>query len=303
MQFSGAADAVRDPRELCLAPPVFPFAWAVDWGQDRYGLWQSFACKGVRQQLRWLPPDLFLMGSPADELERFDRELQHLVVLTKGFWLADTACTQGLWQAVTGKNPSSFTGDDQLPVDSVNWHDGMEFIARINSLIPGLDLRLPTEAQWEYACRAGTSTPFSFGPYISTAQVNFKGNYHYYVWPQGQYREKTVAVKFLPCNNWGLYEMHGNLWEWCSDWLGDYQDVIVDDPQGPAQGGDEIYEIIKKLQLEIVDDPQGPAQGVLRVLRGGSWLDDGRFVRSAFRGGDGPGHSYHNIGLRLSRGQ
>jgi sulfatase modifying factor 1 len=231
-----SADSVRDHRESCLSPPAFPFSWAVDWGQDRYGLWQSFVCQGVRQQLRWISPGRFPMGSPPDEPERFDDELQHDVVLTKGFWLADTACTQGLWQVVMGGNPSTFKGDDNLPVDSVSWEDSVEFIGKINGMIPGLDLRLPTEAEWEYACRAGTDSPFSFGPQISTEQVNYDGNYPYHNGPKGQYRKKTVAVKSLPCNNWGLYEMHGNLWEWCNDWLGDYEAGTVTDPFGPATG-------------------------------------------------------------------
>ncbi|MCJ7600224.1 MAG: formylglycine-generating enzyme family protein [Desulfobulbaceae bacterium] len=268
----------RDPWQSSLSPPTFPYPWAVDWGQDRHGLWQSFVCKGVRQQLRWIPPARFLMGSPLDEPERFDDELQHEVVLTQGFWLADTACTQGLWQAVMGNNPSSFTGDDQLPVDSVSWDESMEFISRINSMIPELDLRLPTEAQWEYACRAGTLTPFSFGPQISVEQVNYHGNYPYHDGPKGEYREKTVAVKSLPGNDWGLYEMHGNLWEWCADWRGDYA-------------------------VGTVTDPQGPATGVDRVLRGGSCYDNGRSVRSAIRFGLDPGFRSRNIGLRLSRGQ
>jgi sulfatase modifying factor 1 len=277
-QFPERGGSVGDPRQSSLSQSAFPFPWAVDWGQDRYGLWQSFACKEVRQQLRWCPPGRFMMGSPPEEPERRDNERLHEVVLSKGLWLADTACTQGLWRAVTGGNPSSFKRDDTLPVDSVSWDGCMEFISRINSIIPGLDLRLPSEAQWEYACRAGARTPFSFGAQISTDQANFHGRYPYYGGPKGQYRQKTVAVKTLPCNDWGLFEMHGNLSEWCSDWLGDYE-------------------------AETVTDPQGPATGVNRVLRGGSWLDDGRLVRSAYRGGFVPGVRNFSIGVRLSRGQ
>ncbi|MCK9296622.1 MAG: formylglycine-generating enzyme family protein [Desulfobulbaceae bacterium] len=268
----------QDPRQAGLSPPTFPYPWAVDWGQDKYGLWQSFACKGVRQQLRWIPPGRFLMGSPPDEPGRYDNELQHEVVLSQGFWLADTACTQGLWQAVMGNNPSHFTGDNSLPVDSVSWDDSMEFISRINSMIPELDLRLPTEAQWEYACRAGTLTPFSFGPQISTEQVNYDGNNPYHDGEKGQFRQKTVTVKSLPCNNWGLYEMHGNLYEWCADWYGDY-----------AAG--------------TVIDPQGPDTGLGCVLRGGSWRHNGRLVRSTSRLALVPGYRYGYFGLRLSRGQ
>jgi formylglycine-generating enzyme required for sulfatase activity len=272
------SDRVGKLQDASLSPPTFPFPWAIDWGQDRYGLWQSFALKGVRQQLRWIPPGCFRMGSPPDEPERYDSELQHEVVLTQGFWLADTACPQGLWQAVTGQNPSSFKGDDNLPVDTVSWDDCMAFIEKINRLIPGLDLRLPTEAQWEYACRAGTLTPFSFGTQITTDQVNYDGNYPYHGGLKGEYRQRTVAVKSLPPNNWGLYEMHGNVWEWCADRYGAY-----------AAG--------------TVTDPQGSAQNVHRVLRGGCWLSLGRYVRSAGRFGGDPGNRDHSIGLRLSRGQ
>jgi formylglycine-generating enzyme required for sulfatase activity len=272
------SDRVGKLQAASLAPPVFPFAWAVDWGQDKYGLWQSFACKGVRQQLRWIPPGRFLMGSPPDEPERNDNELQHEVVLTQGFWLADTACTQGLWQAVMGINPSRLKGDEKLPVEKVSWDDCLAFIEKINGMIPGLDLRLPSEAQWEYACRAGTRTPFSFGMQITTDQVNYNGNYPYHGGEKGENRGETVAVKSLPANNWGLYEMHGNVWEWCADRYGAY-----------AAG--------------TVTDPQGPAQDVDRVLRGGGWFSNGRLVRSASRGGDGPGFRIGNFGLRLYRGQ
>ncbi|MCJ7600220.1 MAG: formylglycine-generating enzyme family protein [Desulfobulbaceae bacterium] len=253
-------------------------SWAHTIGRDQYGLYVEFTVGAHTQRLRWLQPGRFLMGSPPDEPERYDDELQHEVVLSQGFWLADTACTQGLWQAVMGENPSRFTGNDNLPVDAVSWDDSMEFIGRINRLIPGLDLRLPSEAQWEYACRAGTTTPFSFGEQISTDQVNFDGNSPYHGGQKGGYRQKTVAVKSLPGNDWGLYEMHGNLWEWCADWQGDYV-------------------------AGTVTDPQGPATGVGRVLRGGCWLNYGRFVRSALRRGHVPGHRSHDFGLRLSRGQ
>ncbi|MCK9296625.1 MAG: formylglycine-generating enzyme family protein [Desulfobulbaceae bacterium] len=253
--------------------------WAHTIGRDQYGLFVEFSVGPHTQRMRWLQPGRFLMGSPAYEPERADGELQHEVVLTQGFWLADATCTQGLWQAVMGNNPSHFTGDDNLPVDSVSWDDSMEFIARINRLIPGLDLRLPTEAQWEYACRAGTRTPFSFGTQITSEQVNYDGNNPYRDGPKGQYRQRTVVVKSLPPNNWGLYEMHGNLDEWCADWLGDYG-------------------------AGTVTDPQGPAQDVDRVLRGGGWSNGGRSARSAFRFGNAPGYRHRLIvGLRLSRGQ
>jgi formylglycine-generating enzyme required for sulfatase activity len=167
--------------------------------------------------LRWISPGRFLMGSPESEAKRFDDEgPQHWVTITRGFWLFDTACTQALWTAVMPKNPSHFRESRLLPVDSISWSDCVAFLERINGLVAGLDLRLPTEAEWEYACRAGTETPFSFGETITSEQVNSNGGFPYRGGPGGQYRKKTVPVASFPPNPWGLYEMHGNLWEWCA---------------------------------------------------------------------------------------
>jgi formylglycine-generating enzyme required for sulfatase activity len=258
-------------------PETFPENWASDWGQDRYGLWMSFRYKGVRQCLRWIEPGEFMMGSPQSEPKRYDDEQQHEVILTRGFWLADTACTQALWQAVMSDNPSDFKGEDR-PVDSVSWKDAQAFMEKINADIPGLELQLPTEAQWEYACRAGTTTPFYFGENITADQVNFDGNYPYNKGKKGEYREQTVPVKSFACNDWGLYEMHGNIWEWCADWYGDYPKSTVVDPLGPEKGDN-------------------------RVLRGGSWFGFGRDVRSADRRGDGPAYRHRFYGFRVARGQ
>ncbi len=135
--------------------------WARVMGRDAYGLYEDVTIKGVAQRFRYIPPGRFLMGSPDDEAERdAEDETQHEVVLTTGFWLADTACTQALWEAVMGSNPSEFKGK-QNPVDTVSWDDCQEFLGKINGLAPGLDVRLSTEAEWEYACRVGTTTPFS----------------------------------------------------------------------------------------------------------------------------------------------
>ncbi len=258
-------------------PTEFPARWACDWGDDQYGLWMAFRYRGVRQKLRWIVPGEFVMGSPEGEAERGSSEKQHPVVLTQGFWLADTVCTQGLWQAVMGENPSNFKGEDR-PVEQVSWDDAQRFIERLNEIVPGQQFRLPTEAQWEYACRAGTEGPFWFGDQITTDQVNFNGKYPYANGPKGQYRQETVNVKELPCNGWGLYQMHGNVWEWCQDWYGDYD-------------------------LNAVEDPAGPAGGSRRVLRGGCWIHVGRFVRSAYRFGIVPGIRGDYYGFRCARGQ
>jgi formylglycine-generating enzyme required for sulfatase activity len=218
-----------------------------------------------------------MMGSPPEEAERLEGEVQHQVELTEGFWLADSVCTQAMWEAVIGENPSNFKGPER-PVEQVSWDDALGFIQRLDAQASGLQLRLPTEAEWEYACRAGTATPFWFGDTVSTDQVNYNGNYPYAGGAQGEYRGETVEVKALPCNGRGLYQMHGNVWEWCNDWYGEY----------PA---------------EPVTDPQGPVSGEGRVLRGGSWDSLGRNARSARRNDSAPGERGSVIGFRLARGQ
>jgi formylglycine-generating enzyme required for sulfatase activity len=243
-----------DHEEIILESLEKP-SWAQGIGRDQNGLYADFSFKSIVQRMRWIKPDIFRMGSPEDEPKRSDREVMHEVVLTRGFWLAETACTQALWEAVIGENPSRFKGFNR-PVERVSWNDAQDFIKKINSKKDDLNLRLPTEAEWEYACRAGTTTPFYFGENITPNQVNYDGNYPYAGGKKGKYREETVEVKSLPCNGWGLYEMHGNVWEWCADWYGDYPP-------------------------ELVVDPNGPDRGDYRVLRGGSWISVGRDVRSA----------------------
>ncbi|VEN73409.1 Formylglycine-generating enzyme, required for sulfatase activity, contains SUMF1/FGE domain [Candidatus Desulfarcum epimagneticum] len=247
-------------------PETFPPEFASEWGEDRkYGLWMSFEYKGVRQCFCWIKPGQFMMGSPEDEPERFDDELLHEVVLTKGFWLGETVCTQELWEAVMGDNPSRFKGK-RRPVDSVSWNDCMKFIQKINSRIPGLHLRLPTEAEWEYACRAGTQTPFSFGDILITDQSNYDGKLG-----------KTVDVKTFPCNAWGLYEMHGNVREWCFDGKREYKPGVA-------------------------VDPAGSDSGAFRALRGGGWFLSGWNLRSALRGSVEPDFRWVNFGFRLAQG-
>ena len=260
-------------------PPAFPPAWADAWGDDRFGLWAEFSMATMVQRMRWVEPGVFGMGSPEGEAERRSHEgPQHQVRLT-GFWLADSACTQALWQAVMGQSPGHFKGDDALPVEQVSWDDVQGFLQRLQAGLPeGSDPVLPTEAQWEYACRAGTETPFSFGATLTTAQANYDGNYPYGKAPKGAYRERTVPVKSLPPNTWGLYEMHGNVWEWCADDQRDYAGTAL--PDG------------------ALEDPWGPVSQepeALRAVRGGAWFILAGNLRSAYRGRFRRG--YRNLGL------
>ena len=255
-----------------------PPTWASGYGQDQYGYFAEFSIvtgphywQFITQRMRWIPAGSFTMGSHETEDGHSEDETQHDVTLTRGFWLADTACTQAVWNAITGANPSEFKSDEvfsaELPVETVSFDDVQKFLTQLNERLGhGSLFSLPTEAQWEYACRAGTDTPFSFGETISTDQANFDG--------KGEYREKTVAVKSLPCNLWGLYQMHGNVWEWCADW---YSDYLLDD----------------------LTDPQGPDSGSSRVVRGGGWFVSARDVRSACRSRFVPGFRSHDLGFRV----
>jgi formylglycine-generating enzyme required for sulfatase activity len=272
-----------DRRAHLLARPVTVWRQgrqSLSFGLDApHGAYADLEVKGVIQRFRWMAAGEFWMGSKESEPERWDDEgPRHRVRISRGFWLADTACSQALWLAVMGKNPAQFKDDPQNPVEQVSWNDCRKFFQNMNALVPGLAAGFPSEAQWEYACRAGTVSPFSFGENITPEQVNYDGNNPYAGGEKGLYRAKTVPVASLPANPWGLHEMHGNVWEWCSDWFGSYS-------AAPST------------------DPEGPPQGKGRVLRGGSWFGGGRDVRSAFRRHDVPADRGGVIGLRVAPGR
>ncbi|MHB1423099.1 MAG: bifunctional serine/threonine-protein kinase/formylglycine-generating enzyme family protein [Gemmataceae bacterium] len=221
----------------------------------------------------WIPSGTFLMGSPTNEPSRSSDESQHRVTLTKGFYMGVHLVTQEQWQAVMDNNPSYFKSEKNLPVDSVSWEGCQELIKKLRER-DQKPYRLPTEAEWEYACRAGTTTPFSFGETISTDQANYDGNYIYGTGKKGVYRGKTTPVGIFPANAWGLCDMHGNVWEWCQDWYGPYP-------------------------KKDINDPQSPKSGQYRVLRGGSWSYSPQDCRSAFRNWVEPGSRSSNFGLRV----
>jgi formylglycine-generating enzyme required for sulfatase activity len=182
-----------------------------------------------------IPAGSFLMGSPTSEESHFASESPQHKVTLETFWMSQSPITQAQWVSVMGENPSHFKGND-LPVESVSWYDAMEFCRRLSKQT-GHVYTLPSEAQWEYACRAGTTTPFYFGETITPDQANYDGNYTY-GGPRGEYRQRTTPVGMFPPNDWGLYDMHGNVWEWCLDeWHSNYEGAPVD---GSAwEGGDE----------------------------------------------------------------
>jgi formylglycine-generating enzyme required for sulfatase activity len=194
-----------------------------------------------------IPGGSFEMGSPAAEEGRDDEEGPVHTVRVSPFWMGKYEVTQGQWEAVMGSNPSYFKGPGN-PVENVSWNDCQEFIKKLNEKVPGGGFRLPSEAEWEYACRAGTRTPFNTGETISTDEANYDGNYTYGYGRKGVYREKTTPVGSFKPNAWGLYDMHGNVWEWCQDWCHDSY------TGAPSDG-------------RAWESPSGS----VRVLRGGSW--------------------------------
>jgi len=221
--------------------------------------------KGVTMKLVLIRPGRFMMGSPDSELGRGDKEgPQHEVVIAKPFYLGVTEVTQAQYEAVMGTNPSQFKGPTN-PVESVSWNDAVEFCRKLSEKTRKT-FRLPTEAEREYACRAGSKTRFSFGDSESVL-----GEYAWYASNSGG---KTHPVGQKKPNPWGLYDMHGNVAEWCADWYADYPKAAV-------------------------TDHQGPASGTYRVLRGGSWYPTPDGCRSAFRNHGTPGIRYNVFGFRV----
>lgn len=274
--------------------------WATAAGRDRYGLWADASIEGIAVRFRYIPPGRFLMGSPESEAGRHESEgPQHEVTWTQGYWLADTPCTQAVWERVMGGNPSYFTSTDR-PVELVSWDDCQEFVKRLNERSPELMARLPSEAEWEYACRGGTPTATWVGDLEILGEGNaplldeiawYGGNswQDYELeqgvdgtdWPNKLYphtKAGTHEVRKKQANPHGLHDMLGNVLEWCMDTYGSYEEPAVTNP-APSTMGTE------------------------RVNRGGSWYSRARRVRAALRDWNSSGIRSDSLGFRLARGQ
>jgi formylglycine-generating enzyme required for sulfatase activity len=222
----------------------------------------------VSMKLVLIPAGKFMMGSPENEKDRYDTEgPQHEVTISKAFYIGAYHVMQEQYERIMGNNPSRFKGA-QNPVESVSWNDAAEFCKKL-SQASGKTVRLPTEAQWEYACRAGSKTRFSYG------DDNDYSDLGDYAWYNKNSNGQTHPVGQKKPNVWGLYDMHGNVWQWCSDWYADSY----------AKANNT--------------NPQGPDSGVVRVLRGGSWISDPRDCRSANRGGGVPVNRVSDVGFRV----
>jgi formylglycine-generating enzyme required for sulfatase activity len=232
----------------------------------------------IGMKLVLVPKGTFTMGSPFEEEGAENNEEQHQVTISKDYYLGVTEVTQGQYEKVMGTNPSHFqkrvirkSDSSMYPVEQVSWEDAGEFCKKLSELPEekkaGRVYRLPTEAEWEYACRAGSKTAYSFG-----ASSKSLGDY---AWFGGNSGEQTHPVGEKKANAWGLYDMHGNVFEWCSHWYDEYPKSAVSDPVGPAEGS-------------------------FRVDRGGSWLSEAADCRSAFRGRDYPSNRSNSLGFRVA---
>jgi formylglycine-generating enzyme required for sulfatase activity len=266
MEGTLAAQALSCPasQPLVLKEP-FPSTLTLDCGS------------GVQMDLVLISAGAFMMGSPQTEAGRNDDEgPQHRVRIEKPFHMGKYEVTQAQWRAVMAINLSDFRSNPRQPVDTVSWEDCQQFCRRLSART-GLPVRLPTEAEWEYACRANTDTPFSCGDSLSSQRAHFNGIEPYGNAPKGLYLNETIATGSFQPNGFGLYDMHGNVWEWCQDLYGPY---AADEQANPA----------------------GPETGQWRVLRSGSWYSPASQCRSASRRGYDPAGRNADLGLRVAIG-
>jgi formylglycine-generating enzyme required for sulfatase activity len=231
---------------------------------EKLGLPLEVKSKVVGIQFRLIPAGIFMMGSPTSEKDRDEDETQHRVTISRAFYMGKYQVTRAQWHRVMGTNPSQFKDvGENAPVECVSWNDCQKFMRKLDVRegLPEGSFRLPTEAEWEYACRAGTQTAFCYGDDLDSSMANFETD------------KITLVGSFKP-NAWGLYDMHGNVEEWCQDWYGTYG-------------------------TDYATDPCGPQTGSRRVVRGGSWNYDARFCRSANRYILNPDLAHNIIGFRF----
>jgi formylglycine-generating enzyme required for sulfatase activity len=255
---------------------------------DRDGRGSSLARRltnGVGMTLVLIPPGTYRMGSPSTEsLRGNDEGPQHEVTLTESFYMSIYPVTQRQFMTVMSYNPSFFTevrgGSPEFPAESVTWDEANEFCRKLSDTpaekAAGRVYRLPTEAEWEYACRGGMAMPFSSGATLSSREANFNGNYPYGIVARGPYKEMTTKVGSYSPNPFGLFDMHGNVWEWCADFY--ERNYYKNSPRF---------------------NPGGPGEGELRIVRGGSCFNIGQFCRSAYRFGISPGNRDRDVGMRV----
>ncbi len=252
-------------------PDCLPPVWADVFAEDAYGVSAEFVWNDVPFCFRWVGPGVFRMGSehPKDPSAVIATPV-HAVTVSSGFWLLDTPVTQAQWRASKLDMDCRFEGE-QRPVEQVSWREVMHFVRVLKEAIPGLPARLPSEAEWEYACRAGTRTRFHSGA-DAWDDLDAVG------WYLQNSEGGTKPVRLKVPNAWGLYDMHGNVYEWCRDGVREYSSEPVSNPVGPE------------------DESAG------RVFRGGSWFDSARSCRSAYRDAISPEFRNHGVGFRLAAG-
>ena len=228
---------------------------------------------GTGMVLVAIRPGSFMMGSPESEPGRNDDEVLHRVMVSRLFYIGQHEVTQAEWMKVMGSNPSHFSDCERCPVEQVDFYQVNNFLSRLNAGTAAMRFRLPTEAEWEYACRAGTSTAYNTGARITTAQANIDSRFVIDAEGGAAY-DKTLPVGKFPPNAWGLYDMHGNVWEWTNDRYGPYNPRLDTDPRGAEIGG-------------------------TRVIRGGSWHFDANSARCGLRYTHAPQDSGFSVGFRV----
>jgi formylglycine-generating enzyme required for sulfatase activity len=280
-ELDGKAESPVRPRPPRLASPFN--ATMARAGQES---WAAYLNRPVEltnslgMRFRLIPPGEFYMGASRGTAIFSDSECpRHKVEITRPFYFGVTPLTQGDYQILMGVNPSHFRGNQLLPVEKISWDDAQDFLAVLRKKAGDGRYRLPTEAEWEYACRAGTTTSFWFGNELNGQQANCDGGRSFGTTTKGPFLAQTSTGTEYPANPFGLYAVHGNVWEWCQDWY-----------------AANYYE---QFGEQAAIDPKGPESGTLRCLRGGSWYDGAAYCTSHSRWSENPHVRSNLIGLRV----